>query len=124
MTYSVTVTDAHCCTTTGSYTITAPAALSLTATILNVSCNGRSNGSITTTITGGTSGYTYSWSNGATTGSLTSLAAGTYSVTITDAHGCTTTGSYTITAPAALSLTATTVNVSCNGGSNGSITMT
>ena len=47
---------------------------------------------------GGTSPYSYSWSNGATTSSITvfPLTATTYTVTITDANGCSTTASKSV----------------------------
>ena len=50
-------------------------------------------GSITLTIVGGASPFTYVWSNGATTQNLSSLNAGTYSVTVTDANSNVTTNS-------------------------------
>ena len=49
--------------------------------------------------TGGTSPYTYLWSDGQTGTSATGLTAGTYSVTITDYDGCTATFSYTLHDP-------------------------
>src|SRR5690606_32334068 len=50
--------------------------------------------------------------------------AGTYIVTVTDANSCTDTASVTITEPTALSASAITTNVSCNGGSNGTVDLT
>ncbi|MEX2596608.1 MAG: S8 family serine peptidase [Salibacteraceae bacterium] len=50
---------------------------------------GGSAGAIQTTISSGTSPYSYLWSNGATTQNLSSLSSGTYTLTITDALGCT-----------------------------------
>jgi hypothetical protein len=47
------------------------------------------DGSIDLSVTGGTPGYTYSWSNSATTQDITNLAGGTYIVTVTDTNGCT-----------------------------------
>jgi len=124
-TYSVTVTDAHLCTTTASATLTQPSA-TLTATSggTHVSCNGGNNGAASVTASGGTTAYTYLWSNSATTSSLISKTAGIYSVTVTDAHGCTATSSFTITQPTALSATCGGANVSCHGGSNGSASVT
>ena len=121
--YTVTVTDANACTTTRTFTISQPAPLVASAGMVNnVSCNGGTNGSAKVNVTGGTAGYTYSWSpSGGTNATATGLAAGTYTVTVTDANGCTTTQGFTITQPPVLVATAGTVNnVSCNGGTNGS----
>ncbi|MDX6183215.1 T9SS type A sorting domain-containing protein [Flavobacterium sp. Fl-77] len=129
-TYTVTVTDANSCTTTQSFTITQPAALSVTpASQTNIACNGGSTGAAAiNTPTGGVGGYTYDWSPGTPTGdgttSVTGLIAGTYTVTVTDANGCTATQSFTVTQPSALVATpASQTNVSCFGGSNGSATV-
>ncbi len=43
-TYSVTVTDAHSCTTTGSTVVGQPAALTVAATASNISCNSTNSG--------------------------------------------------------------------------------
>ena len=123
-TYSVTATDAHGCTIGGSYTITQPAAISITATITNTSCYGGCNGGISASATSGFSPYSYSWSNGSAISHPTGLAAGTYTVTVTDAHGCTNTASFTVDQPAALAISAVTANVTCHGGSNGNINTT
>ncbi|HLP93644.1 MAG TPA: SprB repeat-containing protein [Saprospiraceae bacterium] len=122
-TYTVTVTDSRNCTNTKSISLTQPAALSLSSVQTPVSCFGGNDGSINLTVSGGTPGYTYQWSNGATTMDLSGLTAGTYSVTVKDANNCTATlNGLSITQPAAaLSLSSTQVNISCNGGSNGSI---
>jgi hypothetical protein len=124
-TYTCTVTDANGCTTSSSITITQPSAITASATQTNVLCNGGNNGSATVTVTGGTPGYTYSWSpSGGTAATASNLSVGTYTCTITDANGCTTTSSAIITQPTALSSSVTQVNVSCNGGTNGSIDLT
>ena len=125
-TYSVTVTDVNGCTSQTSVTITQPQApLALSTTQVNVLCFGNSTGSIDLTATGGTSPYTYAWSNNTTQEDPTNLAAGTYSVTVTDANGCTSQTSVTITQPqGGLSLSTTQVNVLCYGNSTGSINLT
>ena len=118
-TYSVTVTDSKSCTATATQTITQPTALSASGTPSNATC-GQANGSIATSVSGGTSGYTYHWSNSETTATATTLAAGTYNVTITDAHSCSTTISATITGSGTLTLATTAANATCYGSASGS----
>ncbi|GAA4463597.1 hypothetical protein GCM10023093_12430 [Nemorincola caseinilytica] len=120
-TYTVTVKDAHLCKVIRTYNITQPAAISVLEAKTNVSCNGGNNGAINITVSGGTTPYSFVWSNGATTEDVTALTSGTYSVTVTDANGCVKTRSYSITQPAVLAASATSTNVTCNGGSNGAI---
>lgn len=49
---------------------------------------GANNGTVTSSVSGGTSPYTYMWSNGAITSNINLLPPGCYSVTVTDALGC------------------------------------
>ncbi len=87
--YDVTATDAYGCSIVLSTAIgpNSPVSIaSLTAT--DETCAGFANGSATVTAAGGTTPYSYAWSNGATTSSITA-GAGTYTVTVTDANNCT-----------------------------------
>jgi hypothetical protein len=118
--YTVTVTDGNGCTKTASYQVTQPTLLTAVATGTSTSCAN----SATVVASGGTTPYSYSWSNGATAQSITSLPAGTYTVTVTDGNGCQITASCIVTANQAFNPSASVVNVSCFGGSNGSITVT
>jgi hypothetical protein len=122
--YSVTITDNNLCSSTNSVTITQPTLLTSSLTSVNVSCFNGVNGSINLTPSGGTSPYTYSWSNGSTNQDLNNVPANTYSVTITDSKGCTTTNSVTITQPSTITLTTSVTNVNCFGESNGSLSVT
>ncbi len=132
--YTVTVTDAKNCTaTSGSFTITQPAALTASASqTLPVLCYGESNGVAVVSVSGGNGGYTYAITSGptvnttgASNGEFTGLSAGAYLFTITDSKSCTTTANVTITQPPALSVTASqTTPVACNGESNGVATAT
>ncbi len=109
-----------------SATLTAPSAVAGTTTITNVLCNGGSTGSITVNASGGTPSYQYSLNGGTfqVSNVFSGLTANTYSIIIKDANNCTTTISATATQPTAVNATAVTVNVLCNGGATGSITVT
>ena len=120
--YTVTVTDACGNTATASATVTQPNILMATATAsANVSCNGGSNGATSSTVSGGTTPYTYAWTGGSTNNTATGLTAGTYTLNVTDSHGCTATASAAITQPNMLSVSSSvTANVLCHGDSTGS----
>jgi gliding motility-associated-like protein len=122
-TYSVIITDQNSCVTTVIVTVTQPAApLSGTSLVTNVLCFGEATGAIDLTVTGGTTPYSYLWSNGSVLQDLTNVTAGTYSVTITDANGCTAVVSATITQPAApLAGTTTITNILCFGDPTGAV---
>ncbi|MBK8966197.1 MAG: T9SS type A sorting domain-containing protein [Lewinellaceae bacterium] len=120
-TYTVTVTDNKNCTATGSATLTEPAAIQLTGTPTNVSCQGAADGMVSTTISGGTMGYTYLWSNGASTPNLENLEPGTFSLIVTDANGCTASLATFVTEPPALDFSVDQENVSCHLGADGAI---
>lgn len=72
----------------------------------HVSCNGASDGTASATAAGGTTPYSYEWSNGQTIAEATSLAAGNYSVTVTDVNGCKATANVTLTEPDPLNISA------------------
>lgn len=120
-TYSVTVTDNNSCTSLLSATITEPTALSTSLTETQITCFGLTNGMIDQLVSGGTTGYTYAWSNSATTQNVSGLGDGTYTVTVTDANSCTTVASATITEPTEIEIINSVINASCNGSSTGSI---
>jgi len=139
-TYNVTVTDANGCTATASVTVNQPTVLATTSSVTSdyngqdLSCNaaagGTPDGIIAAAPTGGTGPYTYLWSNGSTAQTVNGVGAGTYNVTVTDANGCTATSSVTVTEPPVLSSTGAVASdyngqdVSCNGSTDGSITVT
>lgn len=105
-TYTVTVTDANGCTATTSVTITEPAQLAASASYNDATCSTGTDGSASVSASGGTTPYSYLWSNSATTASISNLSSGTYTVTVTDANNCQQTASVTITRPACCNVTA------------------
>ncbi|MBA4241337.1 MAG: hypothetical protein C0448_11460 [Sphingobacteriaceae bacterium] len=124
--YTCTVTDINGCIATISSTVTQPAtALAANTTVTNVLCFGAATGAINLTPTGGTPSYSFNWGGGIITEDRTGLPTGVYTCTVTDANACLTTVTSTITQPAtALTATTTVTNVSCFGGSNGTINLT
>lgn len=121
-TYTVSVTDAAGCAATHSKTITQTTAITATGTTTSASC-GNANGSISTSISGGTAPYTYNWGNNITTQNRTGLAAGSYTLSTTDANGCTASVNFNVSNSNAQTVTATTTNSRCNGQASGAISL-
>ena len=69
--------------------------MQLSAIVYNMPCD-QVKGVIDLSVTGGTPGYTYSWSNGETNQDIIKLEEGTYSVTVRDANGCTVDSIFTV----------------------------
>ena len=123
-TYTVTVTDANNCKATATVVITQPTLLTASTQGVNVKCFGGNDGSATVTALGGTPSYTYNWlPSGGTSATATGLTAGTYTVTVTDANNCKATATVVITQPNVLEANTSTVDVTCNGGKDGSISV-
>ncbi|MBK9177502.1 MAG: choice-of-anchor L domain-containing protein [Flavobacteriales bacterium] len=122
-TYCALVTDANSCSNEQCITLTEPQALMASTMATDASC-GQLNGAIDLSVTGGSTPFTYAWSNGSNTQDLNGLNAGSFSVTVTDANGCSTGSSADVLAtPAALG-TGIAGHVLCNGGADGAIDVT
>lgn len=119
--YTVTVTDVNGCQKSKTIAITQPNILSISLIPTLVSCYNGNDGSIQTVINGGTSAYSFAWSNGFNTQNISNLIAGNYTVTVTDANGCIKTESIIISQPSSFSGTLSPTAISCFGGSGGSI---
>lgn len=113
--YGVMIRDANGCMINVNVTIRQPLApLTVATTHTAATCNG-ANGSASVTAAGGTTPYSYRWSNGANTASITNIMAGNYTVTVTDANGCTKTASVQVTQPNPLYLSTTNTDNPCFG---------
>jgi hypothetical protein len=120
----VIITDANFCTTTATFLIAEPTAITFTTSQTDVSCFGGNNGDATVVATGGTGAFTYAWSpSGGNAATETGLTAGNYSVIITDANSCTATATFLIAEPTAITFTTSQTDVSCFGGNNGDATV-
>ncbi len=67
----------------------------------NVSCVDCFNGTVNTTVNGGTAPYSYLWDNvgNSTTLNLSNLNGGNYNLTVTDANGCNASNTATLSMP-------------------------
>ncbi|PCH94898.1 MAG: hypothetical protein COB85_05095, partial [Bacteroidetes bacterium] len=117
--FTVTVTDGTGCTAISSVTLSAPSAPTATVVGTDPSSCGASDGSASSTGTGGSTPYTYAWSSGGSSAIESNLSAGSYSVTISDANNCSGTASVILTDPGAptISITASDANCTASDGS-------
>ncbi len=115
--YRVTVTDAAGCTDWEAIDIDDSTSPSASTTAAATRC-GEDNGTVSVSVTSGTSPYTYEWSNGSTAEAIEELAAGTYTVTVTDSEGCTSTSSASVEDSNSPSVSISATGTSC-GTSNG-----
>ncbi|MBN2730457.1 MAG: gliding motility-associated C-terminal domain-containing protein [Bacteroidales bacterium] len=119
-THYVIVTDANGCVTFSEAIITEPAAaLAINASTTDVDCNGNSTGAISVSTEGGTTPYSWSWSNGASSESLSNIPQGSYTLTVTDHNLCTYIESFTINEPFDLVSVASQGDVDCFGENTG-----
>jgi gliding motility-associated-like protein len=123
----VTITDSgNGCTGVDSISVTVPLPLTLNTTVTNVSCSSAgagSDGAIATTVTGGTTAYSYNWSNGMNMATATGLTAGIYNITVTDANNCTITNTDTVIGAVPVVVTIDTLvgMLGCDLVANGSL---
>ncbi len=123
--YTLRVLDANSCSMTQTVVV-APSnctAINISANTVAPTCNGVI-GSISVTVEGGNSPYTYAWSNGKTTATIDSLQPGEYCVTVTDRDGCPSNRCFTVNDLSKFEVRVTDIRpVTCVGGRNGSITV-
>ncbi|MBN2237640.1 MAG: T9SS type A sorting domain-containing protein [Bacteroidales bacterium] len=135
--YEIVVRDAlnkSCLTVSKTVSIEEPTELSFTFEQQNISCNGNNHGEITLIASGGIGGngsgtYEYSIDGGLTwqtDDTFSNLLAGSYNAKIRDRANVDCSSEVTvvkITQADPLTFTNSLVDVSCNGGNNGSITV-
>ena len=125
------------CTGTDSATINLPPPLEYTKTVsdyngYNISCNGRSDGSVNVNVGSGQPPYIFTWTgpDGFTSDSqnIENLPAGDYQLLITDQNSCTGMETFTLNEPGALAMIfnlsssiAGVYNINCAGEKTGNI---
>ncbi len=88
-TYTLKVEDSKNYTTETTFEITEPDELTVEKDQVNCTNSGKEEGSVSVTVDGGLSPYTYYWGKGFDDSSeITDLPKGKYSVEVTDANGC------------------------------------
>lgn len=122
-TYTVTVTDASGCSQTAIFDISSPAAIIVDLVAIDVSCFGGSNGAVGSSVYGGSTPYSFIWSNGSTINVANNLKAGTYSLTVTDAKGCTVSKQIDVNQPEEIVITPSITGINCPGDNTGSVTV-
>ncbi len=114
--YSLVVTDVNGCSSLATVSVSPSLPpLTVTLTVSDVSCNGGSNGSVSSNTSGGGGGYVYVWNNGMTGNIITGLSAGPYSLIVTDVNGCTTTQNIVMNDPQLLTVTISSATIVCAG---------
>jgi hypothetical protein len=122
--YSVTATGDNGCVAIGTVTVGAFGCDDFTATALiqNPPCfDGL--GSIALTVEGGSSPYSFVWSEGSETATLTALA-GTYTVTITDQAQCILVETFTLVQPEFLQILISVESETCREDCDGAVAAT
>ena len=89
-TYEVTIQDANTCTDSLQFIVEAPDSISAVIEVqAATSINPPDGVAFVEEVSGGTSPYSFLWSNGSTSPYINELASGEYSLTITDENNCT-----------------------------------
>lgn len=121
-TYIVLVTDADQCVAIDTFTLAPVVPLSISdTTLINPSCFGSADGTISIGIQGGLPGYTVTWTPAGTGTVITGRSAGPHIVRIQDLQGCVLVDTFALVNPPSISITSTNYMVptcpdSCNGG--------
>ncbi|WMI64969.1 T9SS type B sorting domain-containing protein [Aestuariibaculum sp. YM273] len=126
-TYYVTIKDGNGCTYTETTPIEIYPTLDLNVAVTTLPSCDTADGVITVTGTGGSGNYSYAIDYAGATVSgneISGIPSGSYTVTITDIDtGCTNTAPITLDAPTPVTFTPIPTDVTCNGGSDGMITV-
>lgn len=123
--HAVTITDAKGCFVQIVITVSEPFELLASfSNVINDPCANSCQGQAMMQAIGGTSPYTYNWSDPAISPGVQNaigLCAGTYTVTVQDAHGCTDSQTQVISAAPAILAQFNPVAPTCAGLSDGAI---
>ena len=122
--YTVEVIDENFCVVQVAVTVEQPQAIEIELTASAVDCFGESTGAIQSQISGGTSNYSFEWSNQTQSSSLDQIPAGEYTLRVTDTNNCEAEATAIVEQPEApISAVLLTDDINCNGGRDGLLTV-
>lgn len=117
--YEVIVNDENNCVINEQITIFQPDSLIISQNIINSTCVGGFDGSITIEIeSGGVEPFVFEWNTGVTNQNLQNISSGVYTLNITDANNCEFEYSFELIEPEELIINFSKENVSCYGYSD------
>lgn len=121
-TYRV-IADNTCSSDTQFVTVTVFDPLFATTSVVDVSCTGGSDGSVTAVLSGGGGNPTYTWQpGGANTQRIDNLPAGTYTLFVSDQANCRDTIVTTVAEPSPVVITLVdSMDIACTGDFSGMI---
>ncbi len=124
-TYSLSLTDSKGCTLDSSFVVSQPEAINFNGTTVSpIIIPPGNNGAINLMVNGGVAPYSFLWSNGETTEDISNLTGGVYTVQLTDQNGCPADSAISVNEQSLLLANISAhQNVSCNGLSDGSATV-
>lgn len=123
-TYTLTVRDGNDSVAFASYTITEPSLINVELDSTNLTCYQAGDGTITTSVTGGTGAYSFEWVGASgynpTDQNQSNIGVGWYQVTVSDENNCEVRDSIEIIQPDKIKSTAT-VTPESPGGNDGTL---
>ena len=122
--YQLTIQDSNGCITSSQAGVSNPNPLiSVFSINMPVSCSGGNNGLLAVNSSGGTSPYSYVWSNGDTTNINDSLSSGMHFLTTKDLNNCISQSSTFVNEPTPISYSSQHSTPSCVGYADGQISI-
>jgi len=120
--YTLTVTEATGCSYTAEADLTAPDSLAFEITPKHPACFGNKDGALKAEVhAGGTSPFTFAWSNQVFSAENSPLGAGTYTLTITEGTGCTHIAEFVLLQPDSLVFELLAIEPTCFGDTDGAL---
>ena len=118
---SIANADGSCATSVDIISIEQPSELLMLDTSIDVACSGDASGTINLSIEGGTSPYSYSWSNGNSNLLQTGISGGVYILSVVDDQGCESEKLISISEPSAVIVNTQIIDPTCYGALDGEL---